>query len=97
MLTATGAFISVTFAQLHFRKPFLLAPEFTWSMSSCTFGENFHYYVYVMHKGRRKDEEQPVPFGWPVRASGAAPSGITDASMQHDHMDQEDFLCHLDL
>lgn len=91
VLKSDGIFISVTFAQPHFRKPFLLSKQFSWNISISTFGEGFHYFVYTMHKSLRTAEDQPVPFGWPSRES-AVPSGFADATMQHDHMDQEDYL-----
>lgn len=96
VLRPAGVFISVTFAQPHFRKPFLLSKQFDWNMSISTFGESFHYFVYVMRKGQRTDEDKPVPFGWPTKGTTGF-SGITDSSMQHDHMDQDDFLLRIDV
>jgi len=96
VLKSDGLFVSVTFAQQHFRKPFLLLQEFSWNVSVSTFGEGFHYYVYTLHKGRRTETDHPVPFGWPLRDL-AAPSGIADSTMQHDHMDREDYLLSVDL
>ena len=96
VLRPAGVFISVTFAQPHFRKPFLLSKQFDWNMSISTFGESFHYFVYVMRKGQRTDEDKPVPFGWPTKATTGF-SGITDSSMQHEHMDQDDFLLRIDV
>ncbi|KAL3144077.1 hypothetical protein ABBQ32_003872 [Trebouxia sp. C0010 RCD-2024] len=92
VLKADGAFLSITFAQPHFRKPFLLSEQYTWDVNAWPFGDSFHYYVYAMHKNQRKETDKPVPFGWPSRPSSTVPSGFTDSSMQHDHMDNEDFL-----
>lgn len=92
VLKADGAFLSITFAQPHFRRPFLLSEQYTWDMHASSFGDSFHYYVYAMHKNQRKETDQPVPFGWPSRSSSIVPSGITDSSMHHGHMDHEDFL-----
>ncbi len=96
MLTSSGVFISITFAQPHFRWPFLLCEQFSWNVDISTFGDTFHYFVYSMHKGQRTNKDQPVPFGYPSRET-AAPPGFTDVSMQHDHMDQEDYLLCLDV
>lgn len=96
VLKSDGLFVSVTFAQPHFRKPFLLSQEFSWNISVSTFGEGFHYYVYTLHKGRRTETDYPVPFGWPTR-DPAAPSGFADSTMQHDHMDHADYLLSIDL
>lgn len=96
VLKSDGLFVSVTFAQPHFRKPFLLSQEFSWNISVSTFGEGFHYYVYTLQKGRRTETDHPVPFGWPTR-DPAAPSGFADSTMQHDHMDHADYLLSIDL
>lgn len=96
VLKSDGLFVSVTFAQPHFRKPFLLSQEFSWNISVSTFGEGFHYYVYTLQKGRRTETDHPVPFGWPTR-DPATPSGFADSTMQHDHMDHADYLLSIDL
>lgn len=90
VLCSGGYFISVSFAQPHFRKPFLLAEEFRWSVDASTIGDSFHYYVYVMRIGNRRTEDLPVQFGWPTRPE--APSGFAGDSMTHDHMDNENYL-----
>lgn len=36
--------------QPHFRRPIFNAPDFTWSVEWTTFGETFHYFVYVLKK-----------------------------------------------
>lgn len=52
-----GRFISVTFSQPHFRKPFLAKLQYNWSISQQTFGESFHFFLYVMEKGRPMSDE----------------------------------------
>lgn len=37
-------------SQPHFRRPFFDAPEFTWSLEWNTFGDGFHYFVYILKK-----------------------------------------------
>ncbi|KAK9808887.1 hypothetical protein WJX72_005851 [[Myrmecia] bisecta] len=92
VLSPHGCFVSITFAQPHFRRPFLLAPQFSWSMKYDTFGETFHYFVYTMEKGARTEadllENQP---GY----TATAPH-LTE-SMLHEHMDEEDYLLHMQL
>ena len=90
VLALEGCFISVSFAQPHFCKPFLLSEAYDWSMEVSTIGDTFHYYVYVMQKGCRRDIDTPVAFGWPSRST--APSGFQESSMSHDHMDDENYL-----
>lgn len=51
MLPSGGKFISVTWAQPHFRKRLLARPEYQWSIDTETFGCGFSYFVYVMTKG----------------------------------------------
>ncbi|KAL5562584.1 hypothetical protein UlMin_032331 [Ulmus minor] len=53
VLKPDGIFISISFGQPHFRRPFFYAPEFSWSFESNTFGEAFHYFVYSLKKGKR--------------------------------------------
>lgn len=53
VLKPDGIFISITFGQPHFRKPFFHDPKFTWSVEWSTFGDGFHYFFYILRKGRR--------------------------------------------
>lgn len=46
-----GVFISITFAQPHFRKPLYAHDKFNWSIKQFTIGDAFHYFIYVMKKG----------------------------------------------
>ncbi|KAK9286443.1 hypothetical protein L1049_014840 [Liquidambar formosana] len=56
VLKPDGIFISISFGQPHFRRPLFHAPEFTWSIEWSTFGDGFHYFVYVLKKGRRSSD-----------------------------------------
>lgn len=58
VLKPDGVFISISFGQPHFRRPFFDAPEFTWSLEWNTFGDGFHYFVYVLKKGKRTLESE---------------------------------------
>ena len=90
MLKDGGKFLSVTFAAPHFRRPFLMAAGYTWGMQVATFGEGFHYYVYVLHKGHRTQSDAPETPGRP--AVGAACTVRLEESPMHDHMDSDDYL-----
>lgn len=83
-----GKFISITFAQPHFRKPFFLDKSFTWSLDCQSFGETFHYFVYTLEKGKRTD------FGESKRQSI---STVKMESPMHEHMDQENYLSYISL
>lgn len=86
VLARDGVFLSVTFAQPHFRRPFLQAPQYDWGMHVATFGEGFHYFVYAMRKGSRVDA---------AAAEGDVKGGVGAAlkeSPLHDHMERDDYL-----
>lgn len=55
-LKPDGIFISISFGQPHFRHPLFDAPKFTWSVEWSTFGDGFHYFFYVLKKGRRSSD-----------------------------------------
>ena len=55
-----GRFISITFAQPHFRKRILCRAEYDWGdLRIDTFGDGFHFYFYVLTRGRPLLEEPP--------------------------------------
>jgi len=90
VLAPKAKFISITFAQPHFRRRFFLAPPYTWSMSHECFGETFHYFVYTLQKGCRSEadtlDKTPTP----------AIEGCQE-SMTHAHMDEDSYLMAMDL
>ena len=53
-----GRFLSLTFAQPHFRTPFISKPKYSWGVEYQTFGTGFHYFCYVMTKGRSQLQDQ---------------------------------------
>lgn len=55
ILKPNGLFISITFAQPHFRVPIYANHDYNWSIKEFTIGETFHYFVYVMKKGEKLD------------------------------------------
>ena len=56
LLKKDGIFISITFAQPHFRKPVYAKAKYNWSIKYHTFGEIFHFFFYIMHKGEMLSE-----------------------------------------
>ena len=52
MLKSDGLFISITFTQPHFRKPVYAKTKYDWSIEQHTFGETFHFFFYIMRKGK---------------------------------------------
>ena len=53
-----GRFLSLTFAQPHFRTPFISKPKYSWGVEYQTFGTGFHYFCYVMTKGWSQLQDQ---------------------------------------
>jgi hypothetical protein len=58
ILRDNGVFISITFAQPHFRKPIYALDKYNWSIEQFTVGETFHYFIYVMTKGQKLNESE---------------------------------------
>ncbi|KAK7257919.1 hypothetical protein RIF29_32244 [Crotalaria pallida] len=81
VLKANGTFISITFGQPHFRRPIFNAPDFSWSVEWTTFGETFHYFVYVLKKGQRSSYEDI-----PVKRFEGPPINLF-----HEELESEDF------
>ncbi|KAI5661004.1 hypothetical protein M9H77_20327 [Catharanthus roseus] len=87
VLKPDGIFISITFGQPHFRHPFFKAPEFTWSVEWKTFGDGFHYFVYVLKKGQRSSENDEF----------TTKIDVPSLSLFHDELDTEDFIFRTDI
>ncbi|XP_059459260.1 uncharacterized protein LOC132188741 [Corylus avellana] len=82
VLKPNGIFISISFGQPHFRRPLFDAPEFTWSVEWSTFGEGFHYFFYVLKKGKRSSD------GKGCSESFKMPS----ISLLHEELESEDYI-----
>ncbi|NWX94647.1 EFMT4 methyltransferase, partial [Nothoprocta pentlandii] len=92
VLRPGGRFVSISFAQPHFRKPHYAQEAFGWSLRHAPYGDAFHYFLYVMRKGERlaspdralgRRLHQPPP-------APAAPQLLLDP-------DDEDFLLAIEL
>jgi len=89
-----GRFLSLTFAQPHFRTPFYSKPKYLWCVDYQTFGTGFHYFCYVMTKGRSDFVQDKV------RISSAADISRLTLNANEDFdssNDGEDFTSRLDL
>ncbi|XP_062409946.1 EEF1A lysine methyltransferase 4 isoform X2 [Sardina pilchardus] len=93
VLKPGGRFVSVTFAQPHFRKRLYARAEYGWSVQHQTYGEGFHYFLYVLTKGAELSEEDAA-LEQRVRLEAEAPP--TDAVRLED-TESEDFLTNIDL
>ncbi|KAG6511367.1 EEF1A lysine methyltransferase 4-like [Zingiber officinale] len=83
VLKSEGIFISISFGQPHFRRPLFERAGFTWSVEWKTFGEGFHYFFYILKKGRRilksddcKNER----------------SGVPSINLLHEELEDEDYM-----
>lgn len=50
----------MTFSQPHFRKPYLAKSEYNWSITTNIFGYYFHYFFYVMEKGKELSYDDKI-------------------------------------
>ncbi|KAL4635962.1 endothelin-converting enzyme 2-like [Arapaima gigas] len=57
VLKPGGRFISITFAQPHFRKRLLACYEYGWSVQTHSYGAGFQYFLYVLTKGESLSPE----------------------------------------
>ncbi|BAT14458.1 Os11g0557700, partial [Oryza sativa Japonica Group] len=83
VLKPEGIFVSITFGQPHFRRRFFEAPGFTWSVEWSTFGDGFHYFFYILKKGKRLLDSNGNQHTQP-----AAPS----INMFHEELESEDYI-----
>ncbi|MQL69360.1 hypothetical protein Taro_001655 [Colocasia esculenta] len=83
VLKSDGTFISISFGQPHFRRPFFEDPELTWSFEYQTFGEEFHYFFYTLQKGTRM-----------LRSTGCESEKFIPPSISllHEELEGEDYL-----
>ncbi|KAG7525041.1 EEF1A lysine methyltransferase 4 [Solea senegalensis] len=91
-LKPRGRFISVTFAQPHFRKRLYARTEYNWSIKQYSYGEGFGYFVYVMTKGEQLSAEDAALEKKPEDANSPPNSNATTQKE-----DEEDFLSNIDL
>lgn len=53
-------FLSLTFAQPHFRMPFYSKTKYKWNVDHEIFGSGFHYHCYSMTKGLALDDQVTI-------------------------------------
>ncbi|XP_062337844.1 EEF1A lysine methyltransferase 4 [Osmerus eperlanus] len=87
VLKPGGRFLSITFAQPHFRKRLYARRCFGWSVHHHTYGEGFHYFLYVLTKG---EELSPEDAGLETRLLEEAEATPTQVTTQEE--DTENFL-----
>ncbi|XP_004834949.1 endothelin-converting enzyme 2 isoform X7 [Heterocephalus glaber] len=92
VLLPGGRFVSMTSAAPHFRTRHYAQAQYGWSLRHATYGSGFHFYLYLMHKGRELSETQ-LALGAQLLSPARPPP---PASFLQDS-DQEDFLSGMQL
>ncbi|XP_076837746.1 EEF1A lysine methyltransferase 4 isoform X1 [Brachyhypopomus gauderio] len=92
VLTPGGRFISVTFAQPHFRKRLYARTEYGWSVKHYHYGDSFHYFLYVLTKGEELNPEDAALERRILTETDAPPT-----VMAVQEVENEDFLNSIDL
>ncbi|XP_051555442.1 EEF1A lysine methyltransferase 4 isoform X2 [Myxocyprinus asiaticus] len=87
VLKPGGRFISVTFAQPHFRKRLYARAEYNWSIKHYQYGRSFHYFLYVLTKGEELSPEDAALERRLLTEAEALPTEV-----QFQEVDSEDFL-----
>ncbi|KAK9796303.1 hypothetical protein WJX73_010218 [Symbiochloris irregularis] len=89
VLTAEGMFLSITFAQPHFRRPLLLAKDLSWNMQHTAFNQDggMHHHFYALQKGARSTKDVPTQLAGYSPESHAIAGGISQTQV-----DSEDFI-----
>ncbi|XP_034039563.1 EEF1A lysine methyltransferase 4 [Thalassophryne amazonica] len=93
ILKPGGRFLSITFTQPFFRKQLYARHEYNWSIKHYSYGDSFHYFVYVMTKGEELSPEDAALQRRLQEAAKKSPPYIT--AMQEE--DKEEFLSKIDL
>lgn len=58
ILKPNGIFLSITFAQPHFRLPLYAEVKYGWSIETKKFGTDFAYFLYIITKGMPLNMDQ---------------------------------------
>ncbi|XP_017554627.1 EEF1A lysine methyltransferase 4 [Pygocentrus nattereri] len=87
VLKPGGRFVSVTFAQPHFRKRLYARTEYRWSINHYHYGDSFHYFLYVLTKGEELSPEDTA-LERRLRTEAEAPPTVAT----FEDVENEDFL-----
>ncbi|XP_070262787.1 endothelin-converting enzyme 2 isoform X4 [Myotis yumanensis] len=92
VLVPGGRFISLTSAAPHFRTRHYAQARYGWSLRHATYGNGFHFHLYLMHKGKELSVAQ-LALGTQILSS---PRPSTTPCFLQDS-DHEDFLSAIQL
>jgi len=85
-------FLSLTFAQPHFRMPFYSKTKYKWNVDHEIFGSGFHYHCYSMTKGLALDDQVTIQ-----SATDVSKVSLNINENYSSSSDEEDFVSRLDL
>lgn len=88
VLRPSGRFISMTFAQPHFRGPLYVNEALNWSLEVFNFGTSFHYFYYLLTKGEKPSQSKFSSYQLPVVRQRDSALRISCSS----ESENEDFL-----
>ncbi|XP_010892908.1 EEF1A lysine methyltransferase 4 [Esox lucius] len=92
VLKPGGRFLSVTFAQPHFRKRLYARHDYGWSVRTCSYGDGFQYFLYVLTKGEKLSPEDAALERRLLEEAQALPTEV-----RTQESDTEAFLDSIDL
>ncbi|XP_006869851.1 PREDICTED: endothelin-converting enzyme 2 isoform X7 [Chrysochloris asiatica] len=92
VLVPGGRFISLTSAAPHFRTRHYAQARYDWSLRHTTYGNGFHFYLYLMHKGGELSVAQMA-----VGAQIFSPPSLLTSPCFLQDSDHEDFLSAIQL
>ncbi|XP_061493455.1 EEF1A lysine methyltransferase 4 [Rhineura floridana] len=92
VLRPGGRFISITFAQPHFRRRHYAQPAYGWSVQHATYSSGFHYFLYIMRKGEALSPSD-LALGQSLHLRPTTPPPVRYL----EEMDSEHFLSAIDL
>ncbi|XP_062844033.1 EEF1A lysine methyltransferase 4 isoform X2 [Trichomycterus rosablanca] len=92
VLKPGGRFVSLTFAQPHFRKRLYACTEYDWSINHYHYGDGFHYYFYVLTKGEKLSPEDTALERKVHLQADPEPTAVT-----FQEVENEDFINNINL
>uniref|UniRef100_A0A8C8IQR7 EEF1A lysine methyltransferase 4 n=2 Tax=Oncorhynchus tshawytscha TaxID=74940 RepID=A0A8C8IQR7_ONCTS len=92
VLKPGGRFLSVTFAQPHFRKRLYARHDYCWSVRTRSYGDGFQYFLYVLTKGEELSPEDATLERRLLEEAQDPPNAV-----RTQEADTESFLYSIDL
>lgn len=97
VLKPGGKFISITFAQPHFRRPIYAHSKYNWDVNLSTFGNSFHFFYFVMTKGKQLNEKDRQNEEEREKRKQQKISGLNIKTVYLDNDDSDNFLLEMNV